>query len=116
MNYLHRISSNADNNSKKNNSKIIFQENDINNINIIKDKNSNNLSKNLINSEIKNPKGNIEIIQNNKLIKQKELNKKVTQKKLAENNKIISTENKDKKYNQNIINSKISNKNLLKKI
>jgi len=119
MNYFHRISSTADNNNKANNSKIIYQERDSNNINIISDKNSNNLSKNLINSEIKNPKGNIEVIQNNKLMKQKELNKKTTQKKFAGNKKIIATENKDKdkdkKYNQNINNSKISNKKLIKK-
>ena len=115
MNYFHRISSTADNNSKKNNSKILLQEIDMNNFNIISEKNSNNLSKNLINSEIKIPKDNTEIILNNKLMKQRELNKKTNQKKSAGNNKVIVTENKDKKYNQNIINSKISNKKLIKK-
>ena len=132
INYFHKLSDNDENNIKKNNSKIIEQgdindkielnNNNDNNKNIYSKKNLNdNFNKNLINSEKKTTKENIDIFQNNKLIKHKEMNKKITQKKLIGNNKIEineNNENKDKKFIQNIqniVNSKISNKKLVKK-
>ena len=122
MDYFHKLSNTAQNNSKKNNSKIIIQEVindkiDINTNNNINTNLKSNLSKNLINSEKKTTKDNIDIFQNNKLMKQRELNKKINQKKLIGNNIINITENKDKKFiqNQNIKNSKISNKKIIKK-
>ena len=128
MNYFHKLSSTAESNNKKNNSKIIIK--DMINAKTETDKNNNNnpdnnkkmksnLSKNLLNSEKKITKENIEIFQNNnKITKQRELNKKITQKKILGNIKINITENKEKKIssNQNFINdSKISNKKLIKK-
>ena len=134
MNYFHKLSSTAENNNKKKDSKINFKEiinekneadKNNNNININPDNKNmkSNLSKNLLNSEKKLYKENLEIFQNNKLIlmKQRELNKKITQKKLASNIKINITENKEKEkekkinQNQNLINNKISNKKIIKK-
>ena len=128
MNYFHKLSNTAENNNKKNNSKIILKEiindktesnnnNNINTNNNIGKILKSNLSKNLLNSEKKSSKENIEFFQNNKLMKPRELNKKITQKKLIGNNKINITENKEKKVNyvQNFINTKISNRKLIKK-
>ena len=122
MDYFHKLSNTAENNSKKNNSKIIIQDIindkiDIANNNNVNRNLKNNLSKNLINSEKKVSKENIDIFQNNKLMKQSELNKKITQKKLMGNNRINITENKDKKFiqNYNLKNSKIFNRKIIKK-
>ena len=128
MNYFHKLSNTAENNNKKNNSKIILKEiindktesnnnNNFNTNNNIGKILKSNLSKNLLNSEKKSSKDNIEFFQNNKLMKPRELNKKIAQKKLIGNNKINITENKEKKVNyvQNFINTKISNRKLIKK-
>ena len=125
IDYFHKLNNSAENNNKKNNSKIIQDvikdKSEINNDNNNFNKDIKNyLNNNLIHSEKKITKDdNLEIFQNNKLIKQREINKKIIQKKLALNNKITTTENKEKKYiqtqNPNFLNTKISNKKLIKK-
>ena len=125
MNYFHKLSSTEENNNRKKDTKIIIKEiinernetDKNNNINLDYKNMKSNLSKNILSSEKKIIKDNIEISQNNKLMKQRELNKKITQKKIAGNIKMNITENKEKKLNsnQNLINPKISNKKIIKK-
>ena len=128
MDYFHKLNNTAENNNKNNNHKIIIQDinnNDeinMNNNNINNKNNDNrnmksNLSNNLINSEKKKVKDNIEEFHNNKMVKQREINKKMAQKKLVGNNKANITDNKEKKnyQNQHMLKSKLSNKKLIKK-
>ena len=127
MNYIHKLSNTAQNNNRKINQKIIIHDSVnlnekiyMNNNNYIDNNNANNslksnLSINILNSDKKKKKEKTEIIQNNKLMKQRELDKKITKNKIIENINIDISENKEKKNQNDFINSKLQNKKIIKK-